>query len=534
VTAASPSPDDAAATAQGPSLPAQAPAPASGAPRQGLGILDGGALLLSAGLAAGLSFYELTIRSIWIDEATTWGTASQHGGSLWHWLVHDGGNMLGYYALMHVVVLLFGSSTFVLRLPSAIAFVATAPLTYLLVRRLFDRRAAVLASLAVPTSYSLIFWAQQARGYVPGVAFSTAGALALVVAVQDRRRWAWVAFVVCSALAAYMVLLTGLVVVAQLVALALLPRRMLELRRIAWSCLALLLAALPLAVAVIHRGSSQLDWIGQANLSDYQEIRRFMLSSSSSSFLALVMEIACAGGLVLAVWRLARHRRSPEAFATGLLVVWIVVPFGLLYAVSALLQPVMVDRYTLPLVPAVSMLAAVACSRLRPAPVAWAAALLLVVARTWVVPPSYGGDIEDWSGATSFVAANLQPHDCIAFFVADGFTAFSYYEQRLSRGPVPVPEPVLPVATYTADTPFVLDPETFPPSRLPAVVASCPRLWLVETHQAGEPPGPGVPSYQAVKYEALALLTRQLAGGYQAVNGHQFTGVFVALYERKP
>lgn len=521
-------------TRQAAGAPPAAPDVAAQPPRPRLGAIDAVALLLAAGLAAGLGFYDLGARPLWIDEATTWGTASQHGASLWHWLVHDGGNMLGYYAAMHVVVGVLGSGARVLRAPSVLAFVVTVPCAYLLVRRLFDRRAAVFAAFAVPASFPMVFWAQQARGYVPGVAFSTAGALALVVAVQDRRRWAWAAFVACSALAAYMVLLTGLVVVAQLAALLLLPRGMLELRRIGVVCLALLAAAIPLAAAVIHRGSGQLDWVGQATLSDYKEIGHFMLSASTSDLVTAVTLAACAGGLFVAVWRLARLGRSPEAFATGLLVVWIAVPFALLFLVSMLIQPVMVDRYTLPLVPAVSMLAAVGCSRLKPAPVAWAAALALVVARAWVVPPDYGAPIENWTGATNYVVANLQPHDCIAFFVADGFTAFAYYEQRLPPGTPAVPEPVLPLASYGSDTPFVLDPETIPASRLPSVVAACPRLWLVETHQGGIPPGPGVPSYQAAKYLAAQTLFGELDTGWMAGPTRYFTDIYVVRYDRRP
>jgi mannosyltransferase len=376
-----------------------------------------------------------------------------------------------------------------------------------------------------------VFWSQQARGYVPGVAFSTAGALALVVAVQDRRRWAWAVFVACSALAAYMVLLTGLVAVAQLVALALLPRTMLELRRIAWSCAALVAAAVPLAAAVGHRGSGQLDWIAPPTSSVFWEIVRFVLSAGGSRRVSWAVAAACVAGLAVGVVRFRRSGRSPETFAVGLLVAWIVVPFVLMLAITAVVQPVMVDRYTLPLVPAASMLAAVGCSRLRPAPVAFAAALALVVVRAWQVPPSFGSDIEDWSGATSLLAANIEPHDCVGFFVADGFTAFAYYERGLPRGRIP--EPVLPEARYAAATPFVLDPRTIPPARWPAVVASCPRLWMVFTHQAGRPPGPGVPSYQAVKFEAGTRLYTELATAYLPARLYSFTQVAVVLYQRR-
>ncbi len=47
--------------------------------------------------------------------------AGQHGSALWHAAAHDGGNMLGYYALLHVLIGWFGDGAFVIRLPSVIA-----------------------------------------------------------------------------------------------------------------------------------------------------------------------------------------------------------------------------------------------------------------------------------------------------------------------------------------------------------------------------------------------------------------------------
>ena len=84
----------------------------------------GGRLLTSpwwrgpAVLAIALCLYELTTRSLWLDEAATVAIAGQHGSALWHAIAHDGGNMLGYYALLHVLIGWFGDGAFVIRLPS--------------------------------------------------------------------------------------------------------------------------------------------------------------------------------------------------------------------------------------------------------------------------------------------------------------------------------------------------------------------------------------------------------------------------------
>ena len=61
-------------------------------------------LALPAMVAIALCLYELTTRSLWLDEAATVAIASQHGSAFWHASAHDGGNMLGYYALLYVLI----------------------------------------------------------------------------------------------------------------------------------------------------------------------------------------------------------------------------------------------------------------------------------------------------------------------------------------------------------------------------------------------------------------------------------------------
>ena len=66
-------------------------------------------------VALALCLYELTTRSLWLDEAATVAIAGQHGSAFWHAAAHDGGNMLGYYALLHVLIGWFGDGAFVIR-----------------------------------------------------------------------------------------------------------------------------------------------------------------------------------------------------------------------------------------------------------------------------------------------------------------------------------------------------------------------------------------------------------------------------------
>ena len=175
-----------------------------------------------------LCLIELAARSLWLDEAATVAIASQHGSAFWSAAAHDGGNMLGYYALLHVLIGWFGDGAFVIRLPSVIASGAAAGAVSLLGLRLFDRRVALAAGLLTAVSLPLVFWGQDARGYAAMVAL-VAGSFVALAAIVDgpHRQGAWIAYVVLTTLSVYASYVAIFAVAAQLVALV-------ALRRHAW------------------------------------------------------------------------------------------------------------------------------------------------------------------------------------------------------------------------------------------------------------------------------------------------------------
>src|SRR5436305_3500339 len=81
-------------------------------------LLDLAVVAFPALLALGLCLYDLNSRSLWLDEAASISIASQHGAAFSHALAHDGGNMLGFYALLHVLIGAFGHGSLLGRLPS--------------------------------------------------------------------------------------------------------------------------------------------------------------------------------------------------------------------------------------------------------------------------------------------------------------------------------------------------------------------------------------------------------------------------------
>jgi len=258
--------------------------------------------------------------------------------------------------------------------------------------------------------------------------------------------------------------------------------------------------------------------------------------NNTAAHLVLISTVALWGlsGILWARALAGSHRNTTDAWAYGLLAAWVVGPLVLGYLVSEVVHPILVDRYFLYAVPPASMIAGVACSRLRPRAVAAGAGMALLVLRAWVVAPSYGVSLEDWRGAEAAVVGRSQPGDCIAFFTSDGYMPFDYYVLDRPAGRHPPPRPVLPESSWASRAPHVLEPASIPARRLRDVVASCPRLWLVSSHVLGAPPSPGALAYQVLVYKDQRQLLREVNDLYRPLSTVSYVDVTVTLYHRAP
>jgi mannosyltransferase len=485
---------------------------------------DLAAVLAPSALGAALSFYDIGARSIWLDEAASISIASQHGAALGAAMAHDGGNMLVYYALLHVLIGAFGNGIVVLRLPSALATACTVALVSLLAKRLFDRTIAVISGIITAVSLPLVFWGQDARAYAVMVALVAASFLAFV-ALVDRpssappSRWAWIGYVVATTLAMYMSFIAVLIVPAQLLSLAWHKRR---LRPVMTGLAVTALCCIPLAVLAHQRGSGQLFWVPAPNASSLNAVVGELTSSALQPQFALTATSYLLLGLTLALLvavsaksvRLASRREQDRTtFSLALLVAWLVVPFVLALGESAVGQSIFVPRNLLISLPPVGILLAYVTlgdtsdeaslpKRARGRRLGWVAVAVLVALRAIQLAPSYGTSPENWKAAVSDVLSKAKPRDCVAFYPSDGRMAFQYYIGTGRAQTASAPRPVLPTKPWGKVTTYVEDYASLSAGELSHVVAECPRLFFVTSHN-GQPTGPAGTVAHYKTYEAL-------------------------------
>jgi mannosyltransferase len=477
-------------------------------------------------IAAFLCAWMLSTRSLWLDEGASVSIASQHGTALWHAIAHDGGNMLVYYLLLHVLIGFFGDAAAVIRMPSVIATVVTVGVTGTLGLRLFaDRRIAFAAAMLTAVSLPLVFWGQDARGYAPLVTFCALSFLAFheIATASGKPSWWWLGtYVLSTVLAVYMGFVGALVLPAQLVLLGVHPRHG---KRVLAAMATIVCACIPLLVLASARGSSQLFWVPRPNMEGVGQTLRWLTSagmppnfhrSSTATLLMIVSIVLLAYALHLIVRRVraafAERFLDRETWAILLVSCWLVVPIALSFAESAAGQPILLFRNAIICLPAVGLV--FAWVLLRPgvrAHLGLAAVGGLLLLRALQLAPSYGVSPEDWKSAEQYVSAHARPGDCIAFYPLDGRMPFDYYVRAgesaagrpvMSTG-VRVPRPVEPARVpWSVTPPFVEDYQTPTDQQISNIESTCPRLWFVASH-VGQAKGPPVSRMNFIRYRVL-------------------------------
>ena len=464
-------------------------------------LLDVAVIAAPAFLAVVLCLISLTSRSLWLDEAATVAIAGQHGSALWSAIAHDGGNMLGYYALLHVVIGWFGDGAFVIRLPSVLAAGCAAGAVALLGLRLFDRRVALASGLLTAVSLPLVFWGQNARGYAAMVALVAGSFVAFDALVKSGSRRAWIAYVVLTALAVYASFVAVLVLPAQLAAVA---WRRSGWRRVLWAMAACAVAWIPLGVLALQRGSGQLFWIPRPSLKTEGQVIQALASAGFEpnfhpTWAATGLTILTVALVLVAAVRIVRRPGWGPLLALS----WLIVPVVLMWLWSLIGQSLFTPRNALVSLPAAALLLGWLLARSR---AGWAIVAVLLALRVVALVPSYGVSPEDWRAATAYVLHGERAGDCVAFYPLDGEMPFAYYAG-------------LPVKPYV---------ERYETPRPPS---ECGRVWLVASHQ-GQPDGP---SLSRQHYTTYVALRRALARSYGRSTTRSFgyaSRIWVQLFSR--
>ncbi len=294
-------------------------------------------------LAAALRLSTLDLQSFWYDEAFT--PVHVLHASLWATLrsvSHTENTPPLWYVLAWADSRVLGTGEVALRLPSALAGIATVPVAWAIGRELAGRRAALVCAALVAVNPLFVWYSQEARAYGLFVLMGALAMLCFLRAWREPTPRRMALFALSGALA----LATHYFAVFLLIPMALWLLWDPRTRRPALPAIAALAivgaALLPLISA---QGGHGTQWIGRWPLSErLQAIPQYFLTGYSGSPLGHGVELLVAlpilAALALGLWRLSAPARTGSKPSTrpflialsvaacGVLIPVVLVAFG--------------------------------------------------------------------------------------------------------------------------------------------------------------------------------------------------------------
>jgi mannosyltransferase len=268
-------------------------------------------------LAAALRFSTLGLQSFWYDES--FSPVHVLHGSLWATLrsvVHTENTPPLWYVIAWADARVLGTSEVALRLPSALAGVATVPVAWAIGRELAGRRAAIVAAALVAVNPLFVWYSQEARAYALFMLLAAATMLCFLRAEREPTPARMAAFALSGSLALLTHYFAVFLLIPMVVWLAR-PTRTPGTRRTALAASgAVAIVGLALLPLISTQGGRGTQWIGQWSLSSrLQAIPQYYLTGYSGAPLGHSVELLVAlpilAGLGLGLWRMLDRSTGP-------------------------------------------------------------------------------------------------------------------------------------------------------------------------------------------------------------------------------
>jgi mannosyltransferase len=258
-------------------------------------------------LASALRLATLTEQGLWYDEAFTPVHVLHAGlGATLKSFVHSENTPPLWYLLAWADARVLGDGALALRLPSALAGIATVPVVWAIGSELAGRRAALIGAALVAVNPLFVWYSQEARAYGLFVLFAALAMLCFARLLHEPSGTRATLFALSGALA----LLTHYFAVFLLVPMALWLLRERAMRKAALPAIgALALVGLALLPLISAQGGHGTQWIGRWALSSrLQAIPQYYLTGYSGGPLGHGIELLVAlpllAGALLGGWRL--------------------------------------------------------------------------------------------------------------------------------------------------------------------------------------------------------------------------------------
>ena len=381
-------------------------------------------LLLSAvpmAVVAILGAFRLGARPLSLDETTSYYLTQIGWGRFLEVVLDSKVNMSLYFSLLRLWP--FTGDEADLRALSILFGILTVPALIALARRLMPDLYAVAAAIVLAATSLYLYELRDARGYSLVAFLVVLGSWLLVVAVESRRPWAWVAWGATMGLSLFAHFFAAFVLLAHLAAIAWTSPPFPRGPAIVAGAV-LVVAAVPIGLTVLISGGTTLSWVQPTT---WESLWASLVAFAGSGLALGIYAVGLVLGLA-ALWRWPAGWGEHRALAWPLVILSALFPVAII-ALLSLLKPVLVDRYLIVALPFVILAAAGALVATSQRLGAASMAILLVAcavtasndlaARPSNPPPWVARVIDGASPGDGVVFAEAQYRKVLAYYLPD-------------------------------------------------------------------------------------------------------------------
>ena len=412
--------------------------------------------------AAVLRLIALGYKSFWIDEIASVAIARRGSQVFWHFLWHDEGNMAAYYVLLRPW-LHFGYGESTVRLLSVIPGVLSIPVMYVLARRLFGQRAAMVATLFLALNACAIFVSQEARGYSFVVLAVLLSTYLFVRLIESPTYGAACAYGLIAGLSCYFHYFCVLIPAAQYAAVFGMPAPRRPWKPLIAASTIIGMMAAPVLWLIHAQDTGHISWVQPPSWLELYHLGSYLAAASGKAVGAVLLALS----LVLVGFFL-KGFRGAWADVDGrwrwLLVASLVATPVVITLLASIVRPAFYHRFLVVCLPGWVLMMALGAEQIRSRQ--WRVAAIsgicgLSLASTGIL---YHRVTEDWRGAVNDLIAKGQPDDRVLYYQSVGEFAGENYRDWLPGGNAARPQPI------------AVDPATNDWERQ---IDDAPRVWLV-------------------------------------------------------
>ena len=386
-----------------------------------------------------LRLIALAYKSFWIDEIASVAIARRASPVFWHFLWHDEGNMAAYYVLLRPW-LYFGYGEGTVRLFSVIPGVISIPVMYVLARRLFGDRAAILATLLVSLNACAIFVSQEARAYsfvVLAVLLSTYLFARLIDSPTYRAAYA---YAIVAGLSCYFHYFCVLVPAAHYAAVIGLRADRRPWKPLMTAAAIIMVMVAPILWLIHAQDTGHISWVQPPSWLELYHLGAYLAAASGKAVGAVLLTL----NLVLAGFFVRGFRSAwsdVDRRWRWLLVASLVATPIVITLLASIVRPAFYHRFLVICLPGWLLMTALGAEEIRNRN--WRVAAIagvcgLSLASTVIL---YHRVTEEWRFVVKELIANARPEDRVLYYQPVGEFAGENYRDWLPGGSAPRPQP---------------------------------------------------------------------------------------------